>query len=74
MTSTVTVTPDATLVPTCIPLPPGTFYFISDARFLGSLTNEGVKLFEAVLGQVYPDWAALRIRYGGRDWTIGRFL
>ena len=74
LTSTATVTPVATFVPTCTPLPPGTLYFISDAQFLGSLTNKGVKSFEAALGQVYPEWAALQIRYGGRDWTIGHFL
>jgi len=74
MSSTVTSTPTVTPNPTCTPLSPGTLYFMSDGYFIGSLSNEGVKQFEAALEQAYPEWAALQIRYGGRDWTIGSFF
>ena len=47
---------------------------VSNDYFASSLSNEGVKQFEAALARAYPEWAALRIREGEQEWSLGTFL
>ncbi len=47
---------------------------VSNDYFVSSLSNEGVKQFEAALARAYPEWAALRIREGEQEWSLGTFL